>query len=125
MRDSDALLQHMHETASPDGAYGQNLAVTGGILGWLPERVSGALQALVKDGKVEATHPGEDPKKIFGSSWRVVDMPTAAGDESDLDGMTVKQLRAFAKANDIDLEDATAKPDIRAAIDLHLEERDA
>lgn len=38
--------------------------------------------------------------------------------KAKLDDMTVDELKAHAKANSIDLGDATLKADIRAAIDL-------
>ena len=37
----------------------------------------------------------------------------------DLDGMTVKELKAYAEAHDIDLGDATKKADILAVIKGH------
>ena len=46
------------------------------------------------------------------------------GEPTGLDAMGVKELKSYAAENDIDLEGATKKDDIRAVIDAALEEDD-
>lgn len=102
MSDSATLLAYLQEHAQPDGTFSQNAQTTSALLGWYPDQLSAAFQALAADGLIEATHDGGDPAKIHGSSWRVLaDGEEAA--ETDVAKMNGKQLRAYADANDIEL----------------------
>lgn len=47
--------------------------------------------------------------------------PVAAAASEDISKMKVAELKAYAKANDIDLGDAVSKADILSAIELALE----
>jgi len=58
----------------------------------------------------------------FGDGWtRDGDSPKPAHSETPDKSWKVDELKAYAESNSIDLDDATKKDDIVAAIELHLE----
>lgn len=119
MSDSATLLAYLNENAQPDGSFSQNAQTTAALIGFYPEQLSDAFQALVADGSIEATHAGGDPAKIHGSSWRVVAVAAAAAEAAsadDLDGLKVPALRKRAAADGVDIKGLNRKADIVAAL---------
>lgn len=114
--DADVLHAAMLPFVAPDGSYARNLNTAAAEIGWQPDRLSLAMQELVAQERVLPDHPGGSPEKLANSRWLVVDADTHAGETSDVDEMTVKQLRVYADEHAIDLGDATKKDDIRDAI---------
>lgn len=117
MSDSDILLDHMRADGSPDGSFAQNLKYAAAVIGWMPDRLSDAMQALVAEGRVKATHEDGDPTRVAGSSWLIVADDDQVLGDGDPSSLGIKQLRALAKDRDVDIKGLKSKDEIIAALE--------
>jgi hypothetical protein len=119
--DAEVLHAAMVPFIGPDGVFGRNLGTVAAEIGWYPERVSLAMQKLVEQERVQPVHEDGRADRVVASRWLVIDAEPSVTDGAPAMTWTVKQLRAYAEKNRIDLGDATKKADIRKRIDAALE----